>query len=185
MVLFNSQRFRKLSNLLLSLFFPASKVGTRIMMNDIYIPSYRLVQDTKPYYVYLIQVCARELGLFGTVEKRYSAFHSLHRELRKQFSTPPFPPKRIRCSQVRVLEQRRKELETYLQTMFHFVPSRNFVTNFLGLSLSSNHSVNSDNHHHQPIFKLENSMFTKRTGLPNIIKDGVLDALYGSANQVS
>ncbi|KAL1114962.1 hypothetical protein AAG570_007785 [Ranatra chinensis] len=102
-------------------------------MNEINISSYRLVQDTKPYFVYKIEIIIDDLGLHKTIERRYSAFHSLHRELRKHFRTPPFPPKRVRCSQLKVLEQRRQGLERYLQEMFQFGPSRGHLISFLGI----------------------------------------------------
>uniref|UniRef100_A0A1B6DCT0 PX domain-containing protein n=1 Tax=Clastoptera arizonana TaxID=38151 RepID=A0A1B6DCT0_9HEMI len=101
-------------------------------MSELCIPSYRLVQDSKPHYVYSVEVmndCAQQ-----RVEKRYSAFHSLHRELRKNFTTPAFPPKRVRCSQPKVLEQRRLGLERYLQTMMKFGPSRTQVLAFFRTS---------------------------------------------------
>ncbi|XP_046688612.1 uncharacterized protein LOC124374445 [Homalodisca vitripennis] len=55
-------------------------------------------------------------------------------ELRKHFTTPAFPPKRVRCSQPKVLEQRRQGLEHYLQTMIKFGPSRAQIMTFLGIS---------------------------------------------------
>lgn len=135
-----------------------------VIMNEITIPNYRLVQDVKPHYVYTIKVLSA--GYQECVEKRYSAFHAFHREvgglydsttyttwsaifagnylqmdfwffffvqLRKSISTPPFPSKRIRCSQPKVLEQRRAGLERYLQTVFKIEDGCRRVMEFLGL----------------------------------------------------
>lgn len=54
-------------------------------------------------------------------------------QLRKSISTPPFPSKRIRCSQPKVLEQRRAGLERYLQTVFKIEDGYRQVMEFLGL----------------------------------------------------
>lgn len=54
-------------------------------------------------------------------------------QLRKSISTPPFPSKRIRCSQPKVLEQRRAGLERYLQTVFKIEGGYKQVMEFLGL----------------------------------------------------
>lgn len=50
-------------------------------MTQIYIPRYRLVDETpeKPHYVYVVEVL--EGGKHYRIERRYSAFHCLHREV--------------------------------------------------------------------------------------------------------
>lgn len=48
-------------------------------MCEVYVPKYRLVQDAKPHYVYTIEVLGNSIQ--QTIEKRYSAFHALHREV--------------------------------------------------------------------------------------------------------
>lgn len=50
-------------------------------MTQIFIPRYRLVDEPpeKPHYVYVVEVL--EGGEHHRVEKRYSAFHCLHREV--------------------------------------------------------------------------------------------------------
>lgn len=50
-------------------------------MTEITIPNYRLVQDVKPHYVYTINVLSPG-GYQECVERRYSAFHAFHREVR-------------------------------------------------------------------------------------------------------
>uniref|UniRef100_A0A1B6L7T4 PX domain-containing protein n=1 Tax=Graphocephala atropunctata TaxID=36148 RepID=A0A1B6L7T4_9HEMI len=121
-------------------------------MSEVYISKYRLVQDSKPHYVYTVEVLGN--SVHQTVEKRYSAFHSLHRELRKHFTTPAFPPKRVRCSQPKVLEQRRQGLEHYLQTMIKFGPSRAQIMTFLGISENYNERETTKAINHQPVFRV-------------------------------
>lgn len=48
-------------------------------MCEVYVPKYRLIQDAKPHYVYTIEVLGSSIQ--QTIEKRYSAFHALHREV--------------------------------------------------------------------------------------------------------
>lgn len=45
----------------------------------------------------------------------------------------PFPPKRVRNSQPKVLEQRRAALELYIQKMLHLLATKQQVLNFLGI----------------------------------------------------
>ncbi|KAL4121186.1 hypothetical protein QTP88_013748 [Uroleucon formosanum] len=150
-------------------------------MAEITIPKYGLVHDVKPHYVYTIKVLSA--GIQECVEKRYSAFHAFHRELRKSISTPPFPSKRIRCSQPKVLEQRRAGLERYLQTVFKIEDGYKQVMEFLGLEYQPSHKI--DVRYQRPVFHMINehipsrNRHEKRLCLPDIITDGVLKALYG------
>jgi len=45
----------------------------------------------------------------------------------------PFPPKRVRNSQPKVLEQRRAALEVYIQKMLSLLATKQQVLNFLGI----------------------------------------------------
>jgi len=45
----------------------------------------------------------------------------------------PFPPKRVRNSQPKVLEQRRAALEVYIQKMLNLLATKQQVLNFLGI----------------------------------------------------
>ncbi|XP_046661690.1 sorting nexin-24-like [Homalodisca vitripennis] len=148
-------------------------------MSEVYISKYRLVQDSKPHYVYTVEVLGN--SIHQIVEKRYSAFHALHRELRKHFTTPAFPPKRVRCSQPKVLEQRRQGLEHYLQTMIKFGPSRAQIMTFLGISDNISERETTKSVSHQPVFRvfLTSSHHPSRNKLPDIITEGVLSAIYG------
>lgn len=146
-------------------------------MNEIYISRYRLVEDAKSHYVYTVEVVND--GEHHSIEKRYSAFHALHRELRKNFTTPTFPPKRVRCSQPKVLEQRRQGLERYLQMMMKFGPSRTQVMAFLGISPTTNR-MGPKSVDHQPVFRVVMALEPRRSNLPDIITDGVVAAIYNT-----
>jgi len=54
-------------------------------MTQIFIPRYRLVDETpgKPHYVYIVEVLDGDKH--HRVERRYSAFHCLHREVNSTF----------------------------------------------------------------------------------------------------
>ena len=45
----------------------------------------------------------------------------------------PFPPKRVRNSQPKILEQRRAALELYIQKMLSLLATKQQVLNFLGI----------------------------------------------------
>ncbi|XP_054279162.1 sorting nexin-24-like [Macrosteles quadrilineatus] len=100
--------------------------------------------------------------------------------LRKHFTTPAFPPKRVRCSQPKVLEQRRQGLEHYLQTMMKFGPSRAKIMNFLGVPDDGNRSEAANTVSHRPVFRvyLNSCLHPSHNKLPDIITEGVLSALY-------
>ncbi|KAJ1521195.1 hypothetical protein ONE63_002885 [Megalurothrips usitatus] len=159
-------------------------------MNDLHILNFRLVDSVpteKPYYVYTVDV---QVGSnHRCVEKRYSQFHSLHRQLRKQFQTPSFPPKKVRCSQPRLLEQRRRGLELYLRTLFQQSAScRSHILKFLDLPQYSAHDISKDAManapmDHQPIFMYKNDPYMQphvKSDLPDAVVNGILMALYGT-----
>ena len=54
-------------------------------MTQIFIPRYRLVDEPpgKPHYVYVVEVLDGDKH--HRVERRYSAFHCLHREVNRTF----------------------------------------------------------------------------------------------------
>ncbi|KAJ9584214.1 hypothetical protein L9F63_021449 [Diploptera punctata] len=160
-------------------------------MTQIFIPRYRLVDEPpgKPHYVYVVEVL--EGGRHHRIERRYSAFHCLHRELRKCYSTPLFPPKRVRSCQPKVLERRRQSLEQYLQAMLRFGPSRAQVLAFLGVKKLKAGleciDFNSENKamEHQPIFNFKKDPYVKAeesNHLPDVVTQGVLLGLYGNTH---
>lgn len=54
-------------------------------------------------------------------------------QLKKDCQTVPFPPKRVRNSNPKVLEQRRAALEFYMQKMLRLSNTKQQVLNFLGI----------------------------------------------------
>lgn len=54
-------------------------------------------------------------------------------QLKKDCHTAPFPPKRVRNSNTKVLEQRRAGLEIYMQKMLRLASTKQQVLNFLGI----------------------------------------------------
>ena len=58
-------------------------------------------------------------------------------QLKKDCHTAPFPPKRVRNSSPKVLEQRRAALEIYMQKMLRLASTKQQVLNFLGIDGTS------------------------------------------------
>jgi len=95
----------------------------------------------KAHTVYQVEVTTAS-GSYFRVERRYSAFHSLHKECRKRYGSgtasagrilPEFPPKKLRNLSARVLESRRTGLEHYIQALAKISPTPPFLTAFLNL----------------------------------------------------
>lgn len=157
-------------------------------MSDLYVLNFRLVDSApteKPYYVYTVDVNIN--GRHRCVERRYSQFHSLHRQLRKEYQTPAFPPKRVRCSQPRLLEQRRRGLELYLRTVFqHSASCRSQIMSFLGLPPHSALETCEDLESevpldHAPIYMYKTDPYLQpstKSDLPDVVVNGILMALY-------
>ncbi|KAK3922629.1 Sorting nexin-24 [Frankliniella fusca] len=157
-----------------------------VTMNDLHILNFRLVDSIpteKPHYVYTVDVEVG--GRHRCVEKRYSQFHSLHRQLRKEYQTPSFPPKRVRCSQPRLLEQRRRGLELYLRTLFlQSASCRSQILSFLGLpspSTQDSYDALSVEMAHQPVFIYRKDPYLQpdsKSDLPDVVVNGMLMAMY-------
>ncbi|XP_012280749.1 sorting nexin-24 [Orussus abietinus] len=170
-------------------------------MYQIFISGYRLanVSHGKPYYVYSIEVILPNSGMRHLIEKRYSEFNALHRMLKKECDTVPFPPKRVRNSQPKVLEQRRAALELYMQKMLRLSNTKQQVLNFLGIegrvSAGSYKRMGSEISNgdiaqscpttigHHPVITFQSDPYVhvdKTTSLPDIVTNGVLLGVYKS-----
>ncbi|PSN50391.1 Sorting nexin-24 [Blattella germanica] len=110
-------------------------------------------------------------------------------QLRKCYSTPLFPPKRVRSCQPKVLERRRQSLEQYLQAMLRFGPSRAQVLSFLGVKKLKGSlecmDFNSEAKamEHQPIYNFKKDPYIHaedNSHLPDVVTQGVLLGLYGN-----
>ncbi|XP_046619750.1 sorting nexin-24-like isoform X5 [Neodiprion virginianus] len=164
-------------------------------MYQVFITGYRLVEVsyTKPYHVYTIEVLQPNSSLRHIVEKRYSEFNTLHRMLKKDTEdTAPFPPKRVRNSQLKVLEQRRSALESYMQKMLRLSSTKQQVLNFLGIENRAQNTnermngqvgigdpkqVRSLTLRHHPILTFQCDPYIQAnttSSLPDIVTNGVL-----------
>ncbi|CAL8143716.1 unnamed protein product [Orchesella dallaii] len=165
-----------------------------------FITSYQCVEirgRNKKYHTYRIEIHHKDEVL--NLDRRYSDFLQLHKELRKQFGSdiPCFPPKKVRNSSVKVLESRRTSLEHYLQTMLTFSPIPKEVLGFLNIHNcrnqfpkddSSSVSVYSEDHYqtestiinHPAAGFVEDPFIESDTSsnLSDTVTRGVLDALY-------
>lgn len=109
-------------------------------MLRVWIGGWRHVEHldpTKAHTVYQVEVTTQS-GRYFRVERRYSAFHSLNKECKKQYQgqahrLAEFPPKRIRNTSAKVLESRRTGLEHYIQSLSRLSPTPPQLIAFLEL----------------------------------------------------
>ncbi|KZC09988.1 PREDICTED: sorting nexin-24-like [Dufourea novaeangliae] len=169
-------------------------------MYQVFISRYRLaeVSHGKPYYVYCIEVLESERGTQHFIERRYSEFSALHRTLKKENAVvAPFPPKRVRNCQPKVLEQRRAALELYIKKMLRLSATKQQVLNFLGIesraTVASYKSTCKDTEGaqqehpntlgHYPVLSFHCDPYTQSnssSSLPDIVINGVLLGIYKS-----
>ncbi|XP_063995277.1 sorting nexin-24-like isoform X2 [Diachasmimorpha longicaudata] len=172
-------------------------------MYRVFITGYRLAEIThgKSFYVYTIQLTDANSGIKYSIERRYSEFNSLHRMLKRVGETVAFPPKRVRNSQPKVLEQRRAALEVYIQKMLQLPSTRQQVLEFLGIEgtkrssrilfkrLDGKSSSATTAAHVSPVvgphpvitFKCDPYVTAEsQSGLPDIVTQGVLTGFYKS-----
>ncbi|XP_011497399.1 PREDICTED: sorting nexin-24-like [Ceratosolen solmsi marchali] len=168
-------------------------------MYQIFISGYRLanVSHGKPYYVYAVEMVDSNNGFRYLVEKRYSEFNTLHRMLKKGCHTAPFPPKRVRNSNPKVLEQRRSALEIYMQKMLKLANTKQQVLNFLGIDDSASEMyhkgmlkiykdeaiIQSGSLQHHPVLTFHCDPYVhvnQTTSLPDVVTNGVILGIYKS-----
>jgi len=112
----------------------------RVLMLRVWIGGWRHVEPLDPlksHTVYQVEVTTQS-GSYFRVERRYSAFHSLHKECKKRYGSqmnllPEFPPKKLRNTSARVLESRRTGLEHYIQGLAKLVPTPPQLIAFLDI----------------------------------------------------
>ncbi|XP_077280422.1 sorting nexin-24 [Temnothorax americanus] len=170
-------------------------------MYEAFISGYRLadVSHGKPYYVYCIEILESKTGTRYFIERRYSEFSALHRKLKKDNSDiAPFPPKRVRNSQPKVLEQRRTALELYIQKMLSLLATKQQVLNFLGIESQETafhrrirKAADSSTHNHpnilehHPVLTFHCDPYVpdpadSTNGLSDVVTNGVLLGIYKS-----
>lgn len=167
-------------------------------MYQVFISGYRLaeVSHGKPYYVYCVEVFEPSSGSRYFIERRYSEFSALHRTLKKNNSDlAPFPAKRVRNFQAKVLEQRRAALELYIQKMLRLTATKQQVLNFLGIegrapgaTHKRTYRETEDTKHvhpsafgHHPVLTFHSDPYIQpnaSTNFPDIVTSGVLLGMY-------
>ncbi|XP_022611931.1 sorting nexin-24-like [Seriola dumerili] len=136
------------------------------------------------------------------VLRRNSEFQTLHRKLRKIIQTPDFPSKRNPHLRTKPLEQRRQELEDYIQDIIYqnedvpqvlldFLHVRHFHTGNKISSVESLEELDSRDYS----FSLPNQrvlgffqdpyLSDCTSDLPDIVADGVLQGFYPRGVRVS
>ncbi|XP_048737075.2 sorting nexin-24-like [Ostrea edulis] len=154
------------------------------------IPSYHKVveENSDSYTVFTIEVCIIATGKTTSIQKRYSEFEMLHKQLKKQMKTPEFPPKKVLKFSNKVLEHRRLALQTYIQgvvlldkipkALFHFLDVEQYI---YGSQESLDQIDSSNKTTHQPVIAFAPEAYlqdSNRNGSWDIVNAGVLAALY-------
>ncbi|XP_039629421.1 sorting nexin-22 [Polypterus senegalus] len=159
-------------------------------MIEIYIPSLESRAEEssgKQRTVFKVEVLFN--GRKHFVLKRHNDFHVLHKKLRKLMKTPDFPSKRSPHWRQKPLDQRRQELEEYLQDILQYkdeAPKE--IWEFLHLKHLPlmNKPCRTDvypSHQHVIGFSKDPYILTSTSGsLPNIIEDGILGGFYTQEN---
>ena len=133
--------------------------------------------------MYQVEVTT-QTGRYYRVERRYSAFHSLNKECKKQGlyqryhsqtqggHIAEFPPKRIRNTSAKVLESRRTGLEHFIQSIAKIVPTPPQLTAFLELPSSGGETESYSNQ----VFGFREDPFLRvdrdTCGLPDMVTQG-------------
>ncbi|KAM7003549.1 sorting nexin-22 [Tautogolabrus adspersus] len=129
------------------------------------------------------------------VLRRSSEFQALHRKLRKIIQTPDFPSKRNPHLRTKPPEQRRQELEDYVQDIIYqnedvpqvlldFLHVRHFHTGNKVSSMESLDELDSQDYSyqlpHQRVFGFFQDPYISdcTSDLPDVIVDGVLQGFY-------
>ncbi|XP_076356573.1 sorting nexin-24-like isoform X1 [Tachypleus tridentatus] len=161
-----------------------------------FIPSFRQAEGEHGghFTVYRIEVYVS--GRCQKIERRYRAFHALHKQLKRLVQTPSFPPKKMRNSSPKFIEQRRQALEHYVQEVLRLQPLPKEVSVFLSLpTISPSASLDSLEQlsigrktTHQPILTFLPNPFSEPAysgSLPDIVVDGVIMGMYSAEEQVT
>ncbi|ESO92577.1 hypothetical protein LOTGIDRAFT_204046 [Lottia gigantea] len=112
------------------------------MLIRVFIPSFKKVKGPQTYTVYTIEVW--NSGRKQIVEKRYSEFEELNKELKKLMATPFFPPKKVLKWNSKVLEHRRQALEAYLKALVERNTKPIILLNFLNIKIPSDSTESLD-----------------------------------------
>ncbi|XP_014856038.1 PREDICTED: sorting nexin-24-like [Poecilia mexicana] len=136
------------------------------------------------------------------VLRRNSEFQTLHRKLKKIIQTPDFPSKRNPHLRTKPLEQRRQELEDYIQDIIYqnedvpqvlldFLHVKHFHTGNKISSVESLDELDSQEYNYQLPQQRVMGYFQdpylpgSSSGLPDMVVDGVLQGFYPRDVRVS
>ncbi|CAL1543888.1 unnamed protein product [Lymnaea stagnalis] len=159
------------------------------MVIRVNIPSFRKVKEGDDVYT-AFSVDVWIAGRHHVIEKRYSEFEELHKQLKKIIKTPEFPPKKVLKWNTKVLEQRRLGLDTYFQGVLEHEPTPNVLLLFLETDMldhSMENYLKGDEEQktsHQAVITIDASSYLQKSNkgsLPNIVSEGVTMGLYSTA----
>ncbi|KAK5866998.1 hypothetical protein PBY51_011523 [Eleginops maclovinus] len=171
-------------------------------MIEVSIPSMEREEDEAGKSRKLFRVEVLFNGRKHFVLRRSSEFQTLHRKLRKIIHTPDLPSKRNPHLRTKPLEQRRQELEDYIQDIIYqnddvpqvlldFLNLKHFHT---GMKVSSMESLDELDRQgygyplsNQRVFGFfKDPYLSERTSdLPDVVADGVLQGFYTRDVRVS
>ncbi|KAI0219683.1 Sorting nexin-24 [Lamellibrachia satsuma] len=167
------------------------------MFVKIRIPSFRKVEpgNEKSFTVFSIEVLVPGKQQTTVVERRYTEFEELHKNLKRSILPPTLPSKTVLKWNHRILENRRQGLEAYLQTILDTGRVPGSLLQFLGISaldtttdsMDSLDQLDGDTSTHQPLIGFTEDVFLEshsKGGLTDIIIGGVTQALYGSTDDL-
>ncbi|KAA8590303.1 sorting nexin-22 [Etheostoma spectabile] len=171
-------------------------------MIEVSIPSLEREVDESGKCRKLFRVEVLFHGRKHYVLRRNSEFQTLHRKLRKITQTPDFPSKRNPHLRTKPVEQRRQELEDYIQDMIYqdedvpqvlldFLHVKHFHTGIKKSSMESVDDLDSQDYSYplpnQPVLGFFQDPYLSdcTSDLPDIVVDGVLQGFYPRDVRVS
>lgn len=171
-------------------------------MIEVCIPSMEKEVDEAGKTKKLFRVEVLFNGRKHYVLRKSSEFQALHRKLRKVIQTPDFPSKRNQHLRTKPMEQRRQELEDYIQDIIYlnedvpqvlldFLHLKHFHTGAKANSMESLDDLDSHNGSyqlpHQRVlgFFCDPYLSDYNSDLPDIVVDGVLQGFYTREIKVS
>ncbi|KAM9854637.1 sorting nexin-22 [Aulostomus maculatus] len=172
------------------------------LMIEVSIPSMEREVDDSGKSKKLFRVEVLFNGRKHYVLRRTSEFQALHRKLRKIIQTPDFPSKRNPHLRTKPTEQRRQELEDYIQEIIYqnedvpqelldFLHVKHFHTGNKISSMESLDELDSQDYSFQLPYQRVLGFFLDpylpdcTSGLPDVVVDGVLQGFYPRDVRVS
>ncbi|TRY90233.1 hypothetical protein DNTS_027167 [Danionella cerebrum] len=171
---------------------------------EVFIPSLTREVDETGKLRKLFRVEVLFNGRKHFVLRRQSSFQALHRKLKKIVRLPDLPSKRNQHLRTKPLEQRRLELEEYIQTILYqtdvvpqelldFLQVKHFHSASKNCNSDDNQSDNYQEHgyrfqlFHQRVvgFFADPYQHESKSALPDIVAAGVLQGLYPKDIKVS